>query len=322
MNPPSGPLSEPLAPGLLPVCRRLLIVDDQPINIQALYQAFQDDHEVFMATSGEQALDFCRRDPPDLILLDVMMPGMDGLEVCRRLKADSATADIPVIFVTAQEDPADETRALGAGGVDFIIKPINRAVVRARVRTHLTLKAQADLLRSLAFIDGLTGVANRRRFDESLHVEWRHCQRGAIPLTLIMIDIDNFKHYNDLYGHQAGDACLQKVAAVIRAGLGRSHDLVARYGGEEFVCLLPDCAPQGAARKAEALRQAVAALDMPHESSATAALVTISVGAATCIPDANTNPDQLLAAADAALYTAKTGGRNRVCETVLGKLAH
>lgn len=311
MNPS---LAEPVVPGILPPSPRLLIVDDQPINIQALYQAFQADHEVFMATSGEQALDFCRRDPPDLILLDVMMPGMDGLEVCRRLKADAATADIPVIFVTAQEDPADETRALEAGGVDFIIKPVNRAVVRARVRTHLTLKAQADLLRSLAFIDGLTGVANRRRFDERLFVEWRHCRRGAIPLTLIMIDIDHFKRYNDRYGHQAGDACLQQVAAVIKGNLGRSHDLVARYGGEEFVCLLPDCNPAGAARKAEVLRQAVLALGIPHETSSVAATVTVSLGTATCTPDANASADQLLAAADAALYTAKTGGRNRVGE--------
>jgi diguanylate cyclase (GGDEF)-like protein len=317
MNPS---LAEPLVPGILPLRPRLLIVDDQPINIQALYQVFQADHEVFMATSGEQALDFCRRDPPDLILLDVMMPEMDGLEVCRRLKAESATADIPVIFVTAQEDPADETRALEAGGVDFIVKPVNRAVVRARVRTHLTLKAQADLLRSLAFIDGLTGVANRRRFDESLQAEWRHCRRGAGPLTLIMIDIDHFKRYNDQYGHQAGDACLQQVAAAIKQCLGRSHDLVARYGGEEFVCLLPDCNPAGAARKAEVLRQAVAALGIPHETSSVAATVTVSLGVATCMPDANATADQLLAAADAALYAAKTGGRNRVCETSVGKL--
>ncbi|MDO9092807.1 MAG: diguanylate cyclase [Rubrivivax sp.] len=307
-------LAEPVAPGILPASPRLLIVDDQPINLQALYQAFQADHEVFMATSGEQALDFCRRDPPDLILLDVMMPEMDGLEVCRRLKADASTADIPVIFVTAQEDPADETRALEAGGVDFIVKPVNRAVVRARVHTHLTLKAQADLLRSLAFIDGLTGVANRRRFDENLQAEWRHCRRGTGPLTLIMIDIDHFKRFNDQYGHQAGDACLQQVAAVIKQCLGRSHDLVARYGGEEFVCLLPDCSPAGAARKAEALRQAVAALGIPHETSSVAATVTVSLGVATCTPDANASADQLLAAADAALYAAKTGGRNRVSE--------
>ncbi|MBA3033619.1 MAG: diguanylate cyclase [Gammaproteobacteria bacterium] len=321
MKPLTVAAAEPAALDILPSRPRLLIVDDQPINIQVLYQAFQADHEVFVATSGAQALDFCRGDPPDLILLDVMMPEMDGLEVCRRLKPDPGTADIPVIFVSAQQDPADETRALEAGGVDFITKPINRAVVRARVRTHLTLKAQADLLRSLAFIDGLTGVANRRRFDEHLQTEWRYCRRGAAPLTLIMIDIDHFKRYNDHYGHQAGDTCLVAVAAAIKKCLGRSHDLVARYGGEEFVCLLPDCGPAGAVRKAETLRQAVVALVIPHAASATAATITVTLGIASCIPDADTAADQLLAAADAALYAAKTAGRNRVCETAIGKLS-
>ena len=155
----------------LPERPRLLVVDDQPINIQTLYQIFHADHEIFMATSGDQALAFCRDNvPPDLILLDVVMPGMDGIEVCRRLKSDPALADIPVIFVTARSDPADEAGALAAGGVDFIAKPVNPAVVRARVKTHLTLKAQTDLLHSLVFIDGLTGVANRRRFDEALQI--------------------------------------------------------------------------------------------------------------------------------------------------------
>ena len=292
---------------------RLLVVDDQPINIQTLYQIFHIDHEVFMATSGEQALEFCRNTPPDLILLDVVMPGMDGLEVCRQLKADSATADIPVIFVTAQSDPDDETNALGAGGVDFIPKPVNPAVVRARVKTHLTLKAQSDLLRRLAFIDGLTGVANRRAFDEALHAEWRHCQRRHSPLALIMIDIDHFKAYNDRYGHQDGDACLQAVAKALEKAFGRSHDLVARYGGEEFVCLMPECDRLAGQAKAEELCRAVAALGIPHDASATAPVVTISLGVAAVVPDNNSSPVWLLATADAALYQAKSSGRNRVC---------
>ena len=191
----------------LPARPRLLVVDDQPINIQTLYQVFHADHEVFVATSGEQALAFCRGNPlPDLILLDVVMPGLDGLAVCQQLKADPVLANIPVIFVTACMDPADETRALEAGGVDFITKPVNPMVVRARVKTHLTLKAQEDFLRSLVFVDGLTGVANRRRFDEALLSEWRQCRRAGTPLALLMIDIDHFKRYNDHYGHPTGDA--------------------------------------------------------------------------------------------------------------------
>ena len=154
------------------------MVDDQPINIQVLYQTFAADHQVFMATSGEQALVLCETREPDLVLLDVMMPGMDGHEVCRRLKANAVTSGIPVIFVTAHNDEAAETRGLELGAVDFISKPINPMIVRARVKTQLTMKAQADLLRSLAYIDGLTGAYNRRYFDERLASEWA---RSAAP---------------------------------------------------------------------------------------------------------------------------------------------
>lgn len=297
----------------LPERPRLLIVDDQPINIQTLYQIFQEDHEVFMATDGKQALALCYNGiPPNLILLDVVMPGMDGLEVCRQLKADPFTSDIPIIFVTAQSDPEDETRALEVGGVDFISKPVNPAVVRARVKTHLILKAQNDLLRTLAFIDGLTGVANRRRFDETLQLEWRRCWRSQSPLALLMIDIDHFKLYNDRYGHQAGDACLMAVAATFKSAFGRAQDLVARYGGEEFACLLPECDLGTSQAKAEALVHAVAALNICHDISPTADVVTISLGQAVMIPGSDRGPDDLLTAADAALYKAKTDGRNRV----------
>lgn len=296
----------------LPERARLLVVDDQPINIQTLYQVFHTDYDVFMATGGEQALAFCRDNPPpDLILLDVVMSGMDGIETCRRLKAESTLADIPIIFVTALTDPIDETRALEAGGVDFIVKPVNPAVVRARVKTHLTLKAQTDLLRSLVFIDGLTGVANRRRFDEVLPIEWRRCRRSNNAVTLLMIDIDHFKRYNDHYGHQAGDVCLQKIAATLKACLQRSHDLVARYGGEEFVCLMPECNHPAGQKKAQELHAAIAELGIPHADSPTANHVTLSIGISVMWPNESNTMDELVAAADAALYDAKLGGRNR-----------
>jgi diguanylate cyclase (GGDEF)-like protein len=294
---------------------RLLVVDDQSVNIQALYQIFHADHEVFMATSGAQALEICANNPPDLILLDVVMPEMDGLEVCRRLKADPLTANIPVIFVTGQSDPADETRGFETGAVDFITKPVTPAVVRARVKTHLTLKAQTDLLRSLVFIDGLTGVANRRHFDESLAAEWRHCRRNGLPLALLMIDIDHFKLYNDQYGHPTGDACLQTVGVTLKQGFGRSHDLVARYGGEEFACLMPECDLASALTKAEALRLAVEQLAIPHAASPVAPGVTLSIGVATLVPGDQDKPRDLVSLADLALYKAKNNGRNRVCNS-------
>lgn len=184
---------------------------------------------------------------------------------------------------------------------------------QALARLNAQLKAQGELLQAQAFIDGLTGVANRRRFDESLAAEWRRCRRDHAPLALLMIDIDHFKLYNDHYGHLAGDACLQSVANALKEGLGRSHDLVARYGGEEFVCLLPDSDPAGARAKAEALRIAVEGMDIPHEASPTARMVTISMGVAVKVPNGDSDPEQLVAEADAALYAAKNGGRNRVC---------
>ena len=300
----------------LPARPRLLVVDDQPINIQTLYQIFHADHEVFVATSGEQALAFCRGNPlPDLILLDVVMPGLDGLAVCQQLKADPVLANIPVIFVTACMDPADETRALEAGGVDFITKPVNPMVVRARVKTHLTLKAQGDFLRSLVFVDGLTGVANRRRFDEALLSEWRQCRRAGTPLALLMIDIDHFKRYNDHYGHPTGDACLQQVAAVLKAAMQRACDLVARYGGEELAVVLPETDAAGAQAMAERMVQAVRALDLPHADSLAGPWVTISAGVCSQVPNpapgGASGSAALIARADAALYAAKHQGRNR-----------
>lgn len=291
---------------------RLLIVDDQPINIQILFQIFQPDCEVFMATSGQQAIDFCLHNQPDLILLDVMMPGMDGLTTCKLLKELPATADIPIIFVTAQNDPMDETHALEVGGVDFISKPVNTAVVRARVKTHLTLKAQSDMLRKLALIDGLTGVANRRCFDQTLEAEWRRCQRSDASLALLMVDVDHFKLYNDHYGHQAGDVCLQTIASTLQQSFHRSHDLTARYGGEEFACLLPETDLHGAKAKAENIRNAVEKLQLPHATSLVSKFVTLSIGVAAFIPHDAITAQDLIVDADRSLYMAKDAGRNRV----------
>ena len=292
---------------------KLLLVDDQPVNIQTLYQIFADDHEVFMATSGEQALALCRDKQPDLVLLDVIMPGMDGLETCQRLKEDDDTADIPVIFVTSQNSPEEETHCLEVGAVDFISKPVNPAVVRARVKTQLTLKAQTDALRMLASLDGLTGVPNRRIFDERLDAEWRACRRSGSPLSLLMVDVDHFKLYNDHYGHLDGDQCLKAIASALASSVERGRDMLARFGGEEFVCLLPDTDLEGAKHIAEKLRQAVEGLAIPHVESKTAATVTVSLGVATTAECDALEPPDLLKVADEQLYLAKQSGRNRVC---------
>lgn len=293
----------------------ILIVDDTPENIEVMARALGDDYRIRFATSGVAALNLVQEEQPALILLDLMMPGMDGYEVLERLKEDGLTRDIPVIFVTARNDMESETHALEAGGVDFITKPVNPAVVRARIKTHLTLQAQKDFLRSLAFIDGLTGLANRRRFDEALDLEWRFCKRHAAPLVLLFLDVDFFKRYNDHYGHLAGDDCLKQVAAVLSQQFRRPHDLVARYGGEEFVCLLPESDLGAIKAKAQALCDAVAAQGIPHETSDAASVVTISIGMAVMVPNDGNEAGDLVAMADANLYAAKEGGRNRVCSS-------
>jgi diguanylate cyclase (GGDEF)-like protein len=292
---------------------RLLVADDQPANIQALYQAFAPDHQVFMATSGEQALALCRSQQPDLVLLDVVMPGMDGYEVCRRLKADVATRHVPVIFVTVHDDEEAETRGLDVGAVDFISKPINPRIVRARVRTHLTLKAQADVLRQWAYIDGLTGVHNRRYFDERLASEWGRAERSSSALGVVLIDVDHFKRYNDCYGHQAGDDCLRQVAATLRATLKRPGDIVARYGGEEFACLLPETELSGALALAQDMGDQVRRLAIAHAASAVGPVVTVSLGASSQMPGTAGTAQTLVLQADAQLYAAKAQGRDRAC---------
>lgn len=297
--------------------RTLLIVDDQPINIQLLSRAFSADYHLIMAASGQQALHICHTHPPDLILLDIEMPEMNGFEVCRHLKAHADTRNIPVIFVTAHIDEQTETRGLQAGAVDFITRPINFNIVRARVNTHLTLKIQSDFLRQLAWRDGLTGAYNRRYFDEHLALEWHKACQQHIPLSLVILDVDVFKDYNDRYGHQQGDECLRKVAAAINPVLKRPGDMLARYGGEEFVCLLPNTVLSGALSVAESIRNTILALQIEHHGSPVTSFVTVSAGV--CCKEAASagNCAELFRQADEQLYLAKQHGRNQCFATPL-----
>ncbi|MFC5355883.1 diguanylate cyclase [Azospirillum himalayense] len=292
---------------------KILVVDDIPSNVHVLSRILKDDHDIYFATDGAKALELAQSRLPDLVLLDIMMPGMDGYEVCSRLKADPVTRDIPVIFISAKSEVEDETYGLEVGAIDFISKPISPPIVKARVRNHLLLKRQTDLLRTLSFNDGLTGIANRRRFDEVFLREWRRCGRAQLSLSLIMLDVDQFKPYNDHYGHQAGDECLRAVAQLLAEQMMRPGDLIARYGGEEFVCLLPETDEDGAVQVAERLRQTVAERRMPHAVSHVADHITISLGVATARPTLDDTPERLTQLADGLLYEAKRAGRNRVC---------
>jgi len=293
--------------------QKILIVDDTPLNIKMLGELLRDEYKVMVATSGKKALEVVASDTvPDLILLDIMMPDMDGYEVCRQLKTDARTQSIPVIFVSAKSETADEMRGLELGAVDYITKPFSMPIVSARIKTHLALKKKSDLLEWLTCTDGLTNIANRRRLDEFLKQEWNRGRRIHSNLSLIFIDIDFFKKYNDHYGHQAGDDCLVQVASILEKSLGRSTDFVARYGGEEFVAVLPDTAMESSLAIAEQMRKNIEQANMPHASSDVASQVTLSLGVVATVPTDGITPDDLVKAADTALYEAKEGGRNQV----------
>ncbi len=263
--------------------QRILVVDDSAENIDILVSLFKDDYMVAAARDGAKSLKMAEKNPPDLILLDIIMPGMDGYEVCRKLKENEVTRDIPVIFITALSEAIDEARAFGIGAVDFISKPFQPIVVKARVNTHLNLKKKSDMLEALAAIDGLTDIYNRRKFDETMDIEWRRAARSQGPLSLIMVDIDHFKLFNDNYGHARGDECLKKVAEALKNALRRPGDFVGRYGGEEFAVILADSDAAGALHVAETLRQTIADLNIPHEYSRIAPYITISLGVATVL---------------------------------------
>jgi diguanylate cyclase (GGDEF)-like protein/PAS domain S-box-containing protein len=428
-----APLVDPRKPAIL-------IVDDAPDNLGLLRTIMvRQGYQTFVATSGDRALEIALRVKPDLILLDIIMPGIDGLETCRRLKAHVATARIPVIFMSARTETADIVAGFDAGAADYVSKPLRVEEVCARVRAQLrqrssseTQTAQADRLRMIvnsmdqglmiversgrvqyanpacerylgyapedlvgqsladllagdeaeggagamealangqctrevrirhrdgglramdltmtpmhaadglfvallhdithhkqsedalqraAMLDPLTQIANRRHFSAFLDKEWQRAMRTAQPLSLVVLDVDHFKLYNDTLGHAAGDACLQKVAQALHAQAHRPTDLAARYGGEEFVLLFPETPADSALELAEAIRGAVQALDIPNPRSPTSPWLTVSVGVATIVPTQLDEIETLFVCADRAMYAAKAAGRNRVEAIAVG----
>ncbi len=292
--------------GTLPT---VLIVDDERMNRTILADLLKNDCYVILAKDGPSALERVAAETVNLILLDASMPGMDGYEVLRRLKANSVTADIGVIFITSQTDEEDEERGLLLGAADYVAKPIRPLIVRARVLNHLKLAAQREELQRLSLQDSLTGIANRRCFDEELARAWRESPFSS-SLGLAMIDVDHFKQYNDHYGHAAGDAALRRVARVLAEATEQSSGVVARYGGEEFALLLTDAAKLETTL--EAVRANIIALRIAHELSTADTCLTVSCGGAATSPGRRGQPEELLSRADKALYTAKRSGRNRV----------
>ena len=293
--------------------RTVLIVDDSPINIEHLAQVLKDEYRIKVANSGQSGLEAARSQLPDLVLLDIVMPGMDGYQVCRKLKENDATRNIPVIFITTKSDMEDETRGLALGAVDYITKPFRAPIVKARVKTHIKLKHNSDLLEKLALIDGLTDLPNRRRFEQILKREWGRARRAQESLSVIMLDIDHFKEFNDHYGHLAGDRCLNRVAQALPIPLKRPADGIFRYGGEEFIAVLPDTDYSYALQLAEQMRAEIGKLRIPHQfSDADHPYLSISLGVTSVVPNSRITPRTLVQQADRMLYAAKKAGRNCV----------
>ena len=298
----------------------VLIVDDEPFMRMQLRLSLQyEGYRTAEAQDGREALIVFQQLHPDIVLLDAIMPDMDGFDCCTQLQSLDASKYTPILMITGLEDQESVDRAFEVGAIDYVTKPIHWPVLRQRVKRLIQqsqlqrqLEAANQELQRLVTIDELTQVANRRRFEEYCAQEWQRLAREQLPLSLILCDVDFFKSYNDTYGHQAGDRCLQEIAQAIKNTVKRPADLVARYGGEEFAVILPQTDAEGALILAQTICYAVRTLAIPHKNSQVSSDVSISAGVATEIPQPNSDFQTIIAAADRALYQAKTQGRDRV----------
>jgi diguanylate cyclase (GGDEF)-like protein len=287
--------------------RKILLIDDsRPIHSLVRARLADESLQILSAHSGREGIDLVRAESPDVILLDVDMPEMDGFEVCRTLKSDPATLHIPVIFLTGSTSAEQKILGLEMGAIDYILKPFDPAELRARVRSALRLKYLMDLLSRKAQIDGLTGLWNRRHFDECLSEQLSFASRHELPLSCLLLDVDHFKAINDHYGHPFGDDVLKSVANTV-SDVIRSEDLLFRYGGEEFAVVAPNTPITGAIMLGERIRQAIGSYPLMHKGSPIT--VTVSVGVAQWQHSVRIT---LVESADHALYQAKRDGRNRV----------
>lgn len=290
----------------------ILAVDDSPENLDLIKHILSPYYTVKIAPTGELALHIARTFQPDLVLLDIMLHDTNGYDVCHQLKSEDLTRNIPVIFLTAKTSEADEIEGFKIGGCDYITKPFSPSIMLARIKTHIQLKMKTDLLEKMASLDGLTEIPNRRAFDIALERQFNQAQRTNTPLSLLIMDIDYFKKYNDHYGHPMGDECLRRVAKALVATTQRPEDLVARIGGEEFAVLLPNTDTNGASLRASHYRTVVENLKIQHLLNPPSHYVTVSIGVGTVFPNSKSSKSHLLQTTDDALYQSKRQGRNQI----------
>ena len=289
----------------------ILIVDDEVTNINVLINLLWHDFTLYVAKDGKSAVDMALTHVPDLILLDIVMPNMDGYEVLEELRKIPATKNIPVIFITGLSSHEDEEKGLSLEVADYVSKPFIPTIVKLRIGNQIRLVNYLRIIERLSMTDVLTGLHNRRSFNERLRQEWGRAIRESSPLSLVILDIDNFKHYNDTYGHQQGDAVLQTVAQVFTNSLKRATDFVARWGGEEFTILLPSTNMEGALQVSEYIRGEVEQTEIIlHDGTVTGVTVSAGVNELTLTNDDSI--DRFISDTDRALYIAKGQGRNRV----------
>ncbi|MDR2558736.1 MAG: diguanylate cyclase [Oscillospiraceae bacterium] len=290
----------------------VLIVDDQNSNIMALTQILSSDYTIYAAKNGQGAIKAAEKHLPDIILLDILMPEMDGYAVISALKNSEETQNIPVIFITGLSKVDDEEKGLALGAADYITKPFSSGIVKLRVRNQIKMLDQLRIIERLSMIDKLTELPNRRSFDVQLNAEWRRTERERQPVSILFIDLDFFKKYNDTFGHQQGDVALQTMAVYLKKSLKRASDFAARWGGEEFAVLLPNMKPGDSLIIAEQIRKCIEDMEIPCSDKA-AAKITASIGINTREYGCSRTIDDFINGADKALYTAKNNGRNRVC---------
>ena len=290
---------------------KILIVDDSVMQAARLKAILEDEYEVTVVHTAEEGLSYASSESFSLILLDVIMPDMDGFMLLKRMQEEIITRSVPVILITSLSDIQDEERGFMLGAVDYIKKPFHPVIVKARVNTHIKLYGYRKQVEKQSMTDQLTGIANRRRYEEYSCNKWREAVRLKCTFSICMIDIDNFKVYNDTFGHPAGDKVIAAVANVISTHLQRATDFVARYGGEEFIAIISGEEGSKAFQHAKRIKQEIEDLHIPHDPSVSE-WVTVSIGGVTVVPKNGDQYQAYLKIADTMLYDAKRYGRNRV----------